>query len=343
MNTLFIFLWATLCGAGANEMKIPLPWVLGPMFGVAFLTLAGYSERQPGFARKLGQILIGAALGLYFTQQVLAEVLRLGGWIVLGAVFSLALTALFSGFVQRFARVDGTTALYSSAIGAASDMAVQAQRFGADGASVASSHAVRVMIVVTVIPFLVSDMNLDAARLLTLARGDLPAINHVPLLGVIVGGIVLAWLLEKTRFPNPWLISPLAVASLYAVTGHDSRMPDELIAFGSVLLGWNLGQYINRDFFVKSPRVVAASAMMTVGMLLLSFAFAYGISQWVDLPLVTTLVATSPGGIAEMAITAKVLAIGAPIVTAFHFIRLLCVITMIEYLGRVLRRTGWLR
>jgi uncharacterized membrane protein AbrB (regulator of aidB expression) len=76
---------------------------------------------------------------------------------------------------------------------------------------------------------------------------------------------------------------------------------------------------------------------------LLSFAFAYGVSQWVGLPLVTSLVATSPGGIAEMAITAKVLAIGAPIVTAFHFIRLLCVITMIEYLGRVLRRTGWLR
>jgi hypothetical protein len=100
---------------------------------------------------------------------------------------------------------------------------------------------------------------------------------------------------------------------------------------------------MTREFFKNSPRVVLAAALMTVGMLLVSLGFAALISAWVGLPLVTAIVATSPGGIAEMAITAKVLGLGAPVVTAFHFIRLLSVIIFIKPLSDLLIKKGWLR
>lgn len=41
------------------------------------------------------------------------------------------------------------------------------------------------------------------------------------------------------------------------------------------------------------------------------------------------ILATSPGGIAEMALTARVLHLGVPIVTAFHAARMLVVVTNI--------------
>lgn len=48
------------------------------------------------------------------------------------------------------------------------------------------------------------------------------------------------------------------------------------------------------------------------------------------------LLGTSPGGIAEMAITAKVLQLGVPLVTAFQVCRLIAVLTVVAPLYRLL-------
>ena len=44
----------------------------------------------------------------------------------------------------------------------------------------------------------------------------------------------------------------------------------------------------------------------------------------------TMVLGTSPGGIAEMAITAKVLQLGVPVVTAFQVCRLIAVLVLVE-------------
>ena len=52
-------------------------------------------------------------------------------------------------------------------------------------------------------------------------------------------------------------------------------------------------------------------------------------------PWVTLLLGTSPGGITEMAITAKVLQLGVPVVTAFQVCRLIAVLMLV---GPMFRR-----
>jgi len=54
----------------------------------------------------------------------------------------------------------------------------------------------------------------------------------------------------------------------------------------------------------------------------------------------TAVLATTPGGIGEMALTAKVLKLGAPIVTAFHSIRMALVVLII---GVLYRGVTWIR
>jgi uncharacterized membrane protein AbrB (regulator of aidB expression) len=43
----------------------------------------------------------------------------------------------------------------------------------------------------------------------------------------------------------------------------------------------------------------------------------------------TAILATSPGGIAEMSLTAKTLHLGVPIVTAFHVARMVVLVLLI--------------
>jgi uncharacterized membrane protein AbrB (regulator of aidB expression) len=52
------------------------------------------------------------------------------------------------------------------------------------------------------------------------------------------------------------------------------------------------------------------------------------------LPWPTATIATTPGGIGEMALTAQALQLGVPIVTAFHTIRLLALLLTVGAMYR---------
>ena len=80
----------------------------------------------------------------------------------------------------------------------------------------------------------------------------------------------------------------------------------------------------------SAPRWLGAVAVATVAMLLASAGFALGLATLLDRHLATMLLATSPGGIAEMAITAKVLQLGPAVVTAFQVCRLVGVLFLAE-------------
>ena len=58
------------------------------------------------------------------------------------------------------------------------------------------------------------------------------------------------------------------------------------------------------------------------------------LAQVTGLGVGTLVLGTSPGGIAEMAITAKVLQLGVPMVTAFQVFRLVAVLLLVEPLYR---------
>ena len=47
-----------------------------------------------------------------------------------------------------------------------------------------------------------------------------------------------------------------------------------------------------------------------------------GMGHWFGIPEPTMALATAPGGISEMRVTAKILKLGVPLVTAFQVIRL---------------------
>ena len=69
-------------------------------------------------------------------------------------------------------------------------------------------------------------------------------------------------------------------------------------------------------------------------MIALCAGFAWLLAWVTGLQWATVLLGTSPGGIAEMAITAKVLQLGVPVVTAFHVTRLAAVLLLAEPLWR---------
>jgi membrane AbrB-like protein len=71
-------------------------------------------------------------------------------------------------------------------------------------------------------------------------------------------------------------------------------------------------------------------AFASVAMMGLCAGFGWLLSVLTGLHPATLILGTSPGGIAEMAVTAKVLQLGVPMVTAFQVCRLVAVLVLAE-------------
>ena len=94
---------------------------------------------------------------------------------------------------------------------------------------------------------------------------------------------------------------------------------------------------LQREFLHAAPRWLLDVALGTLAMIVVCAGFAWLLALGTHLHAATLVLGTSPGGIAEMAITAKVLQLGVPVVTAFQVCRLVAVLVLVEPLYRRVR------
>ncbi|WP_368930987.1 AbrB family transcriptional regulator [Achromobacter xylosoxidans] len=303
---------------------LPLPWMLGALLLTAAVRIAGGATVCPRPARNAGQWVIGTSLGLYFTPQVIGHIGANAGPIVVGMLFALGLAFIGTALLRRYTDVDFKTAWFASAIGGASEMASLAERHGARIDRVATAHSVRVLLVVVTVPFIfqwwgVAGLDPTVPGPRTVHAGGLAALVAL----TCVGGLCFM----KRRWPNPWVLGPMLAAMTLTACGIElSALPDYVPKVGQLLIGWSLGDRYRPDFFRAAPRFIAVVAAFTVVALALAFGLGALLSLWSAAPVPTLILGTTPGGIAEMAITAKVLQLGVPVVTAFHVTRMVFVV-----------------
>ncbi|MEI2416542.1 AbrB family transcriptional regulator [Orrella sp. JC864] len=305
-------------------LKLPLPWMLGALLATAATRIAGVRTACAAPLRNAGQWVIGTSLGLYFTPQVVGHIGENAGAIVAGMLLALLLCCLGSWLLQRLGGQDFQTAWFASAIGGASEMASLAERYGARIERVATAHSLRVLMVVLIVPFAFQWSGI--AGLDPTVPG--PGRVHYPGLAWLVALTCLAAaLFAWRRWPSPWVMGPLLCALALTAQGIElSALPPAFLNAGQLLVGWSLGDRYRPGFFRTAPRFLAVVMLYTLLSLGVALALAWALSFFSPVPLPTLVLGTTPGGIAEMAITAKVLQLGVPVVTAFHVTRMVFVV-----------------
>ncbi|MBL8481431.1 MAG: AbrB family transcriptional regulator [Rhodocyclaceae bacterium] len=148
-----------------------------------------------------------------------------------------------------------------------------------------------------------------------------------------------AGLLYRLGLPNAWMLGPLfMVMGLTLAEVPASAIPQALVNVAQALIGCTLGSRFERKFLLRAPRFIAAAAASILGALLISAAWGMLVAVLTGIPVASAILATAPGGIAEMCITAKVLHLGVPIVTAFHVTRVLLIVTGAPPIYALLRK-----
>ncbi len=314
------------------RLRVPLPWMIGPLLVTAAGGLAGAPLRASRRVRNAGLWMIGIALGLYFTPPVVAVLWQLAPAIAVGVAWALAIGYGFYRWLLRCNGGDRATAFFAAAIGGASEMAILAERHHGRVDRVAAAHSLRVLMVVVLIPVAYQVAGIHGSD------AALPAVQEVRPAGLAVlllaSGAAMA-LLWRLGTPNPWVLGALLSTMLLTATGQElSALPREASNAGQLAVGVALGTRFTPDFARAAPRWLASVAAGTLVMILASAGFAWLLAQAAGLHPATVLLGTSPGGIAEMSITAKVLQLGVPVVTAFHVVRYIAVLTLTAPLYR---------
>lgn len=325
------------------RLGTPLPWMIGPLLATSIASLLGAPTRSSPPLRNAGQWLIATSLGLYFTPQVTALVAGLWWAIVLAIAWALGLGWAFGRWLHRrhAARIGGTpasawaTTWFAGAIGGASEMTLLAEREQGRSDLVAAAHTVRLMIVTVLIPFAFQYSGLHGIDTTLPGAREVAPLGLLALLAATAAG---GWLMARTGRANPWFMGSLLVAMGITMAGLEwSAMPRALSNGAQLVIGISLGVRFQREFLHAAPRWLLDVALGTMAMVLLCAGFAWLLAWGTGLHPATLVLGTSPGGIAEMSITAKVLQLGVPVVTAFQVCRLVAVLVLVEPLYARLR------
>lgn len=332
---------ALVAALGCVALGTPLPWIIGPLLVTAVLGMAGVPLAGSTRLRNAGQWMIGVALGLYFTPEVVALLGRLAPALAAGIAWALLMGYGFYRLLRRALPGSGddrATPFFAAAIGGASEMAVMAERVGGRVDRVAAAHSLRILIVVVTIPFAYQALGIHGVDVAAPAVQQVSAPGLLALLALSAAGMaLLAWL----GTPNPWVLGALGSTALVTALGVElSALPRWASNAGQLFIGVALGVRFTPDFVRAAPRWLAAVALGTLAMIVASAAFAAALARGAGLHWATVLLGTSPGGIAEMCITAKVLQLGVPVVTAFHVTRYVAVVLLTTPLYRWEARRG---
>jgi membrane AbrB-like protein len=332
---------ALAAAVGCVALHTPLPWMIGPLVATSVVSIAGGPTQSWGPLRNAGQWTIGAALGLYFTPQVAALISGLWWAIVLGIVWALFLGWLFGAWLYRLhaPRMHGVpspmlraTSYFAGAIGAASEMTLLSERENARTDLVAASHSLRLLIVTVTIPFALQWTGMHGLDVQP-ATARAVSLPGLALMALLTGaGAVFMDRLDRA---NPWFMGALLVSMGLTMAGVSlSAVPQAMVNAAQLVIGVSLGVRFRADFLHTAPRWLVSVALGTLVLMIACALFASLLAWATGLPWVTLLLGTSPGGIAEMAITAKVLQLGVPLVTAFQVCRLIAVLTVVAPLYR---------
>mgnify|MGYP000191237605 CR=1 FL=1 len=315
---------ASAAGYLFDSLGLPLPWMIGPLIATALIGLAVKPIDIPTRTRPVGQVTVSAHVGLAFNATALAAIADHGLVILSVAVATAMIGFLMSVVLRRMTGTDPATAFLASMPGGPVEMANLARQYGGDPGPVVFAQTLRISAIVILVPAALY-------YLLHASRGSVPATPFVldfPGMALLAAGAVgTATLFRLCRISNPFFLGPLAFSCGATVAGLPlAPFPDAAVSIAQILLGTWLGSTFRRELFLNAGRLVVATTITSLLLVVLCTAFAASLALITDFPWDVLVLGAAPGSITEMALTARFLHEDVALITAFHLVRIFLII-----------------
>ena len=332
-----LFAGATVAGAVADRLNVPLPWMLGALAFSMLVSMAGFETSPPRAIRASGQVIVASSVGLAFTPATMAVLATLILPMLLSAFATILCGFLVAAVMMRLAHMDAVSASLASVPVGPVEMANLAEQYGIPPAPVVFAQTVRIVVTIMGIPPLLIWLDGSIADPNAALRDAVWTPGGALLLLSL--GIAGAMLVKRTGVANPFFIGPIAFcAAATTLSFPVTALPYAVLAAGQVMLGTSLGAMFKQDFFLRARRFIPVALLSAVLLIALTGSIGLGLSHALGEPWPVMILATAPGSVTEMALTAKILEQGVAVVTAFHLTRIFIILPMAPMFIRITAR-----
>ncbi|MDR0616266.1 MAG: AbrB family transcriptional regulator [Synergistaceae bacterium] len=152
-------------------------------------------------------------------------------------------------------------------------------------------------------------------------------------------GSIGFFIFKKLKFPIPALMGSITMALILALSGHFPSVSVEgMTAVCKAVMGIMIGRRLDRNAIALLRATVKPAALICFWMILLSITGGFLLAFISGLPLTTAMIASTTGGVSEMAVFALSMNYDAATVTMISVSRLIVVLGLTPLLASVCSR-----
>lgn len=341
--TLGLVCISSLGGWLAFRIGAPLPWMIGALFVTAVISTNKQAVKKlgnykfPDNVREVFIALIGVMIGTQVTPEILDQAVELPLTISALAVFIVLCHLGNMAIFRKLGGYDRATACFSATPGGLMESIMLGEAAGADLRILSAQQFLRVIVVVTALPFGLSlwlGHPVGSAAGVT-ATGETPGSDAIHIALVLGTACLGLWLGPKLRIPAAPLTGPMLLAAPLTLFGLiDLQLPSWMVSLAQVVIGAGLGLRfagINSAILKKAVWLSMATVFF---MLSLALIFAIGLSRVTDIQILPLVISFAPGGVAEMSLVALSLSASPALISVHHVARIIMTIVEVNLMAR---------
>ena len=322
----------------AEFFNIPLAWFLGPMLITSLASLMGLKIKMPKLVLSSILILLGLYIGSYIDKSLFSQIHQWAWTSLIMLIYIIVSVLIVSKYLQIFSKYERKTSVFSAAPGALGPLLILAEdERKTDLSQVATSHLIRLIIIITVFPFIVNSFY-DASSFVVIEKTLIDQnINHLILL--IVSSIFLIILFDKFKIPAALLSGTLFASGFLQITEIATyKLSPNIIDYCLLILGASVGCRFANKTFGEIARNAWHSFIATFLLVLLGLIAAFAASLIIDKNFFTLLLSYCPGGIYEVAVIAIFFDLDPEFVSFHHIIRLLMILFIVPLILKIIEK-----
>tara|TARA_B100000767_G_scaffold240779_1_gene236785 strand:+ start:340 stop:1419 length:1080 start_codon:yes stop_codon:yes gene_type:complete len=321
----------------ADFFNTPLAWFLGPMLVTSLASLMGLKIKMPKLVLSLILILLGLYIGNYIDKGLFAQMSQ---WIwtsLIMLIYIIFSVLIVSKYLEKFSKYEKKTSIFSAAPGALGPLMILAEDEKTDLSQVATSHLIRLIIIITVFPFIVNSFYESDNIKVVQQVIDNQNFNH--LLILIVVSITLIYFFDKLKIPAALLSGTLFASGFLQITEIASyQISSDIIDYCLLILGASVGCRFADKTFSEIGRNALHSFIATFLLVILGVIAALLASLIIDKNFFTLLLSYCPGGIYEVAVIAIFFDLDPEFVSFHHIIRLLMILFIVPIMLKIISK-----
>jgi membrane AbrB-like protein len=321
----------------AEFFNIPLAWFLGPMLVTSLASLMGLKIKMPRLVLSAILILLGLYIGNYIDKSLFAQMHQWVWTSLIMLVYIIFSVLIVSKYLEKFSKYEKKTSIFSAAPGALGPLMILAEDEKTDLSQVATSHLIRLIIIITFFPFIVNSFydvkNIEIAQVVVQNQN----LDHLIILILI--SIILIYFFDKFKIPAALLSGTLvASGSLQIAEIATYQISPDIIDYCLLILGASVGCRFADKTFSEIGRNAFHSFIATFLLVVLGFIAALIASLIIDKSFFTLLLSYCPGGIYEVAVIAIFFNLDPEFVSFHHIIRLLMILFIVPIMLKIISK-----